>query len=300
MNGPDMNLTCAARIGAKYLEKKGVSSPSNDAEELLSHVLSIQRLRIYTEYTRELGREEVKRYANALKRRARGEPLQYITGSVEFRGISLVVEPGVFIPRPETEITVEYACEVIPDRQVRILDIGTGCGNIALSIAAERPSARIYAIDISEKAISLCMKNAETFGVSSRIEVLHGDLYQALNGTNFDFDCIVSNPPYVRDDEWEDLEREVRQFEPAIALKGGKDGLDLIRKIIIGAPRFLKQGGWLVLEIAPGQAEYLLDYIKNLKSCESANLSVAWSDIRCFNDLCGRPRVLRARLSGKF
>jgi release factor glutamine methyltransferase len=271
-----------------YLERHEVTSPRLNAELLLSNLLGISRLDIYTGFDRPLSQGDADAYRVLLARRAAGWPLQYLTGETGFRGLTLEVRPGVFIPRPETEVLVEKALEVLGEGQAAALDLGCGCGNITVSVASERPLARLTAIDIEQGAVELCRGNAESCGVSDRVEVICGDLFGPLEGTGLVFDMIISNPPYVPSGCRDGLPVEVREFEPPEALFAGPDGTDCIRRIIETAPGFLKEGGWLVVEVDESHASRV-----------AGELLEGWDSVELFEDLACRPRVVRARTAAE-
>lgn len=288
-----MNLVESITRAASYLEEHSVPSPRFDAEVLLGHLLSLSRVDVYANYDRPLSQSEAGLYRLFLARRAGGHPLQYLTGNAGFRGLSFEVRPGVFIPRPETEVLVEKALEVFPNGPVKVLDLGTGCGNIAVSIAREHEGASVTATDNDWLAVELCGRNSKRLGVAGKVRTLEGDLYGALPGPPGPvFDAIVSNPPYVPTGRLEGLAAEVRDFEPLGALIGGPDGLDFVRAIVSGAPLHLEKGGWLVLEVDGGQVE---EIIGDLLAGNEAG-SARWRDAEGFEDLAGRARVVRARL----
>lgn len=282
-----MNLVEFVATAASYLERHGVSSPRLNAELLLGHLLHLERIEIYTNYDRPLSAEEAEGYKRLLVKRAGGCPLQYLTGAVGFMGLSLEVRRGVFIPRPETEVLASRLLEVLPPGNPDVLDLGTGCGNLAVCVAVRHPHASVVAVDNDRRAVELCQSNAIRYGVSDRVSALAGDLYDALAGEpSHLFDSIVSNPPYIPECAWEALPVEVRDFEPMEALLGGPDGLDVVRRIVRYGPAHLKAGGRLLVEIGDGQVQ------------EATSLFDArWEDVRHHEDLAGRARVLEARLT---
>ena len=282
-----MNLVESVTGAASYLERHGVNSPRLNAEILLGHVVCLERVEIYTNYDRPLSAEEAEGYKRLLMKRAGGCPLQYLTGASGFMGLSFEVRQGVFIPRPETEILALSLLEGLPSGRVEILDLGTGCGNIAICVAVKHPSAVVVAIDNDRRAVELCESNARRHGVSDRVRALEGDLYDALaGGPSRLFDAIVSNPPYIPECAREGLPVEVRDFEPLEALLGGADGLDVVRRIIRYAPAHLKAGGRLLVEIDDGQEKEAMDLFDG-----------GWEEVRYHEDLAGRARVVEARLA---
>jgi release factor glutamine methyltransferase len=297
-----LNLVEYLQKATDYLERHEVPSPRYDAELLLSNLLGISRIDIYTGFERLLSDVEAGEYRDLLVKRAAGLPLQYLTGEVGFRGLTLEVRPGVFIPRPETELLVEKALEVLPEGEAGtvVLDLCCGCGNIAVSVAAERQGSLVTAVDCEQAAVELTTLNASHCGVSSRIEAHRGDLFEPLQQTGAAFDAIISNPPYVPSGCRDSLPVEVREFEPPRALFAGEDGLDVIRMIVNQAPDHLKPGGWLLLEVDESHAEKVIDELLVPSPLRGegrgeGDAKVTWSDTELFKDLAGRPRVVRAR-----
>ena len=240
---------------SEYLEGKGLSSGRLDAEHLLAHVLGTGRLQLYMDFERPLKQEELNQFRPLLKRRASREPLQYILGCQPFRELELIVRPGVLIPRPETEQLVDEVLQWFLSEEVdrpTALDIGTGSGAIALSLAAES-GAKVVATDISSVALDLARSNAEAAGLEALVEFREGSIFEPIPATAR-FDAIVSNPPYVREKDEPLLEPEVLDWEPREALFSGKDGLDVIRDLVAGAFQYLRPGGLLALEVGLGQA----------------------------------------------
>ncbi len=298
-----MNLVDYLLKATSYLERHEVPSPRLNAELLLANLLGISRLDIYTGFERPLGEAEAGAYRDLLARRAAGWPLQYLTGEAGFRGFTFEVGPGVFIPRPETEILVEKVLEVLPEGDSEVLDLGCGCGNIAACVAVERPGARLTAVDSQQPAVELTRRNAAACGVSDMVRVLQGDLFGPLEGSGARFDAIVSNPPYVPCGCRDSLPAEVREYEPPNALFAGEDGLAVINRIIDGAPGYLKMRGWLVLEVDESHARAVADSlgVSSHGGGEGAGEVAGecrWSDVELFDDLAGRPRVVRARFTG--
>lgn len=244
------------RRAADHLKNHHISEPRASAELLLGHVLGLDRLSLYLNAERPLEAEELEGFSRCLERRLRREPVQYITGSQEFWSLALTVTPDVLIPRPETELLVEalldFACETGAG-QMRLMDVGTGSGAIAVAAARELPKAVVVAGDLSLAALKLARDNARRHQVSERILFLCTDLFCGLGRTLFD--AVVTNPPYVKSSDFSLLPREIRDYEPRYALDGGEDGLQTIRAIIDQAPDFLRSGGILALEMGAGQAE---------------------------------------------
>lgn len=271
-----------------------VPSPRMNAELLLMFVLGCDRAYLYAHSERELTAGEQSRYQAALAERARGVPAQYITGHQEFWGMDLIVTPAVLIPRPETEHVVEAVLELartaaqsLP-RAYRgecpphaIADVGTGSGCIALALAKELPTAEIHAIDISDAALEIARANAARHQLESRIRFRQGDLLAGFEQDYFDF--VVSNPPYVGESEADQVQLEVRKFEPRNAVFAGHKGTEVIEKLIPRANAVLKPGGWLVMEISGTIAD------------EVTRLLKGWNEVRLIPDLQSIPRVAVAR-----
>jgi release factor glutamine methyltransferase len=231
-----------------HFEKSGVDAPRLTAELLLSFVLGVPRIKLYMDLDRPLSAEELQTFKALIRRRMAGEPTQYLTGTQEFYGRTMVVDSRVLIPRPETELLVEAALTALSSAHpTRVLDLCTGSGCVAISIAAQRPLSSVWASDLSLGALDVARANAVRHGVDGRVTYFEGDLFAPLP-TGAHFDVIVSNPPYIRTGELGALDAVVRK-EPMSALDGGPDGLLFIRRIIDDAARWLKPGGMLALEI---------------------------------------------------
>src|ERR1700679_2656839 len=244
--------------------------------------LNCDRAYLHAHPQRELSVAEQSRYQTALAERGRGVPAQYITGHQEFWGMDLIVTPAVLIPRPETEHVIETVLDLVgraptPAKPLRIADLGTGSGAIALALAKELPQAEIVATDISAAALEIARANAARHQLESRIQFREADLLDGLEGNSFDF--IVSNPPYVGDSEEDQVQLEVRKFEPRNAVFAGPTGIEVIERLIPQAHARLVPGGWLVFEISGTIAETI------------KHLLAGWSELRVINDLQGIPRV---------
>jgi len=304
--------------GIQQLTSAQVPSASLAAELLLLHVLGRDRTFLYAHPEADLTLEQERAYLHLLTRRAAGQPTQYLTRRQEFWGLALRVEPGVFIPRPETEHVVEVALEIVRERlgkpAARIVDVGTGTGCIALALASELPQAEILATDISDEALTLARANAEALGLTGRIRLVKSDLLDAFlshhgsPAADFDtrsFDLVVSNPPYISPEEAGRLPREVREHEPAAALFSPDDGLEITRRLIEQAAVLLSgadkggpvrrlvpssvegslgEGGWIVLELG-----------YNMSGRVRALLGEGWTQVETTDDLRGIPRVLAAQ-----
>lgn len=272
-----------------YLADKGDDHPRRSAEWLLSAATGLSRVELYAYHDRPLTPEERTTLREGLKRRAAGEPLQYVTGEVAFRHVVVKVRPGVLIPRPETEVLAGEVLSAIRDiESPHVADVCTGSGCIALAIAQEHPGALVEACDISPLAVEVTAGNAARLGLADRIRVYEGDLFGALPaelaGT---FDAIVSNPPYIPSADVPDLPAEVAGFEPHLALDGGPDGLSVYRRLLTEARQWLVPGGWLAVE---------LDERRVSRAAEEA---LEWYEqVRVIADLAGRDRVVVARQRG--
>lgn len=248
------------------------------------HVLGCDRTHIYTYPERELTGDESMRYQESLNERARGVPAQYITGHQEFWGLDFLVTPGVLVPRPETEHAVETVLGFAqPQGEWRgnIVDVGTGSGCIAIALAKELPRADISAIDTSADALDVARTNAARLGFLERIRFHQNDLLTGYSAATFD--VVVSNPPYVGENEADKVQAEVRKYEPRKAVFGGPEGLDIVRRLIPQAMNALKSGGWLVMEIGYTQSAQVLAMLSD------------WSDAHAVPDLQGIPRIIAAR-----
>jgi release factor glutamine methyltransferase len=274
-------VTVREALDAATLELGSSSStPRRDAELLLMRVLGWDRAALLTRRERELAGSEPAQYRALLSRRLAAEPIQYIAGVQEFFGLDFKVTRDVLIPRPETEHVVEAVLDRVDRAQtVRIVDVGTGSGAIAVALARALPNSQITAVDLSHPALEIARENAERHGVSERMRLLHGDLLEGFAPRSFD--AVVSNPPYVAESEV--LEAQVRDYEPASALFAGPTGLEIYERLIPQAREVLKPDGWLILEIGYGQRDALLGLLSE------------WTNPSFVEDLRGIPRVAIAR-----
>jgi len=245
----------AVKLSADYLQKKGIESPRLNAELLLAHLLNCKRLDLYLLFDRPLKENEIILYRELLKKRGSFVPLQYIIGNVEFYGLEFSVDSSVLIPRPETELLVDTIIEENKNTNLKILDIGTGSGIIAIALAKSLEQPELFAIDISEAALANAKKNAIKNDVTDRIKFLQLDVRSDLSLLKESFDIIVSNPPYISKDEFPKLQTELRVFEPAIALTDYADGLSFFKIISEKAIRLLKNNGKLYFEIGKDQSD---------------------------------------------
>ncbi len=248
------------KLTAEYLAKKEVESPRLEAELLLAEALGLTRLGLYLQYDRPLDPPEVGRYREMVRRRASGEPTAYILGKKEFWSLSFAVGKGVLIPRPDTETLVQAALSLMGDSG-KFLELGVGSGAVSIALLKEKEWWEGVGVDREEAPMQFTAKNAASHGVSERLSLLRGDLYGPLDPLD-SFDLIITNPPYIPSGQIPSLQREVAAFEPAAALDGGEDGLDLIRRIVSGAPARLKEGGSLLIEFGMGQESEVGEIIR--------------------------------------
>lgn len=238
---------------ADDLRARGSASPRLDAELLLGHVLGCDRIKLITDASRPLERSELTAYRELHRRRRRGEPVAYLRGQREFYGRLFVVDNRVLVPRPDTEVLVEVALSRTRHLSLcaRVLDVGAGSGCVAITLARERPTTQVTAVDVSDGALAVTRDNAARLGAHN-LAVRRSDLFAALPGARFDL--VVSNPPYIPDADMATLPADVREFEPTLALAAGAEGLDVIRRLVADAPAALAPGGVLALEVMAGMA----------------------------------------------
>jgi release factor glutamine methyltransferase len=271
---------------AKTLEAVGIPSARLDAEVLLAFCLGCDRLEFFKNPQMPLDLTQLTAYQKLIDRRLRWEPVAYITGRKDFWTFTLKVNKDVLIPRPETEIIVEEILDISKKSdasRIKILDIGTGSGAIAIALACEKSQASIMATDISPEALNVARKNAESLGLQNRIDFRQGDLFEPVEGF---FDIIASNPPYIGAEEYEELPEGVRSFEPREALFAGQSGLEFYEKIIYQTPGHLEKNGWILLEIGATQEKEI---------CRIMDNSGFYDSIEMRRDYAGLPRVIKAR-----
>ena len=279
----------ALRSAWTRLEGK-VPTPRAEAEEMVGRLVGMGRSELYLNREHPLAPDQAGALERWIARRQAGEPLQYVTGRAAFRGLDLAVSPQVLIPRPETEVLVEAVLEVLRDERERwpaprVLDLGTGSGAIALSIAEEWPAARVTASDVSAGALELAGANAAAARLDDRVRFLSGDWFEAVPSDER-FEVVVANPPYIASGERDGLPADVRDHEPALALYSGESGLEALRTIVDDAPRHLVGGGLLALELAETRAREVEVWLEGARD---------WAAVSLRDDLAGRPRVLLAR-----
>lgn len=280
-----ITVSDALRSAKKNFIDAKIDTPGLDAEVLLAEVLHADRLSLYVHPEKILTDEEFSRFKNFVERRAKKIPVAYIIGKKEFFGMNFFVTPEVLIPRPDTEILVQFVIDALKNFSggVKIADMGTGSGAICISIVKNLPNATAATVDISPGAIEVAKRNAENLQVADRINFFPGNMFEPLSGKKFD--CIVSNPPYIPTDEIKNLQPEVKT-EPKIALDGGADGLNFYRQLVKAAPDFLSPNGFFAFEIGIGQAEEVKKIIRREEK---------FCDIKILKDLSGIDRVVTAR-----
>jgi len=264
-----------------YFKKRGIENPRLNAEHLLAHTLDRTRMELYLEFERILGEAELVPLRDLVRRRGEGEPLQHLLGTVEFCGQTFLCDRRAMVPRPETDELVEFLKSEIRNPKSEIVDVGTGSGVIALSLAAEFPEAKILAVDVSEEALALAEENAARLNLSDKVRFLKSHLLEKVDGA---FDLIVANLPYISTQDRHTLSREVLR-DPEVALFAGAQGDELVRELIAQAPARLRPGGLLALEIGLGQSQGLLSSLAEKK----------YRDIYSKNDYSGVIRFLFAR-----
>lgn len=282
----EMNILNALNEAIRVLKDCGCATPRLDAEVILSACLNKDRTRFHIDREESLTRDDLQEFRRCIERRKAGEPVAYIVGRKEFWSLPFEVNNNVLIPRPETEILIEEVlkvCSSLKTKEIRILEIGTGCGAISVSLAHELKNAQITATDISQHAINVASKNAQINDVANQIFFLQGNLFEPVSGN---FDIIVSNPPYISKEEYDRLPTGVRDFEPETALLSGADGTSFHRQIIKAGGIYLKAGGWSFMEIGAGQKE-MVEFMLN-----ESNL---YDNIAFRDDYAGIKRVAIAR-----
>ena len=265
-----------------FLVEKGIPNPRLEADLMLAKVLDLPRVKLYALWDRPLDSTELQNYREIILKRVQGWPLAYLTEKKGFLGWDFRISPAVLIPRPETELLVETVVDLVKSKtgEIRGIDVGTGSGIIAIALAKLLPQSSWHAIDISKDALQIASANASDLGVSSQIQFMEGDLLVPFLNTALKFDLIVSNPPYIPDDEMDKLQKEVRK-EPVLALDGGKNGLEVYRRFLPQAAALLSEEGVVAVEHGYQQREPLEKIMREL------GLSV-----KSFTDLAGLDRVL--------
>ena len=272
-----MKDTCLQILNraVEQFRSAGVDRPRTNAELLLESVLDAKKIDLYLDRDRILTPEQIERFNRFIQKRIAGMPLQYILGSTEFFGLEFEVNESVLIPRPETETLVETVIEHLKDKtHPKIIDLGTGSGAIAVTLAKNLKDCLVYATDISPDAVEVAKGNAKAHEVDNKIGFLTGDLFEPLRRKKLEktIDCVVSNPPYVSQEEFNNLPNEVKCYEPIVALKTDEEGTSFHKEIIEGSLDFLKGGGILVLEVGLDQANKVADLIGNHKDFRSVEI----------------------------
>ena len=284
-----MNVLAALRDAMARMRSADVPSHALAAELLLMHVLDCDRAWLYAHPEASLDSEAARKYFELVTRRAAGTPTQYLTGKQEFWALQFEVTPAVLIPRPETEHLIEIALERLGELRargpLRVADVGTGSGCIAVALAHEFPHAKIFATDISIAALAVAARNATRHGMAERVHFLECNLLDALSNEANGFDLIISNPPYVPRGDEAQLPREVREHEPAEALFCGPTGAEIYAPLIAQGAKLLHRGGLLVLEIGYSALDRVRSVLDEFSS---------WREIRVADDLAGIPRVISA------
>ena len=272
-----------------YLERNGSESPRLDAEVLLAEASGCRRIELYTAFQNTAAEPTRVAYRELVRQRAAGTPVAYLVGHREFYSHSFRVTPDVLIPRPETEFVLVALLDLVKQHRqengpLEILDVGTGSGILAVCAALHVPDSQITAVDVSPTALNIARLNAEDHGVEERVDLIEGDLFSSLR-TGHRFDYIISNPPYIRESEWDNLAPDVREHEPRQALLAGKRGTELIHRLIDEGVKHLKPQGWLITEISPMIADEVLALFEE---------HPAFGEPRTVKDLIHHPRVVLA------
>jgi release factor glutamine methyltransferase len=268
-----------------HLKKHGSDTPRLDTEILLAHVRGCRRIDLYTRFDDVLDERERSAMRDLVRRRAQSEPVAYLVGHREFFGLDFDVSPAVLIPRPETEtLVLELLDAARPLAAARILDVGTGCGCIAVAAAVNLPSSQTTATDVSDAALAVARQNADKHRVLDRVRLLKGDLFEPCRAEVFD--VVASNPPYVAQHEAKTLQNDVRLYEPGVALFSGPSGLELLFRLIDEAPDHITPGGILLLEVSPEQASAVSGRMESNPRLHA---------VRVVKDLAGQARVVLCR-----
>lgn len=286
-----MNIQQALATAVEYLEQNRESDRGRDAETLLMHVLGCDRAHVMAHPERELTAAQAEDFEDVVVKRARGVPLQYITGHQEFWGLDFVVTPAVLIPRPQTEHVVEAALAIAQehyaecgDGALQLLDVGTGAGTIALALAHSLPKARVLATEISEPALEIARLNGERLGLAGRVQFQQADLLTGIAASSVDI--VAGNPPYIGRKETLGVQRQVREHEPDVALFGGESGMEVFEKLLPQMHEVLRPRGWFALEMGYTQEAPMRALIA---------ADGRWTDVKIVPDLQGIPRVAVAR-----
>ncbi len=287
-----MEIKDLIRMGIKKLDRRKYSNPPLECVLLLAYLLDVDKTYIYIHNNEEVPSSVEDKYFSLIDERRKGYPIQYILKEKEFMGISFYIEEGVLIPRPDTEVLVQYVLDYIDEKykegDIKVVELGTGSGCISLSIAYYNKNVFVYSVDIDKKANAVAEENSRRLKLSDRVKILEGDLFQGIKnmGLKNSVDIIVSNPPYIPEDEIFGLQDEIKKYEPLWALDGGEDGLDYYRRIIPQSKEYLKNRGILVFEMGFDQGRK----IKELMEKEN------FRNINILKDLQGLDRVITGEL----
>ena len=269
-----------------HFQNKGLESPRLDAEVLIAHVLNLSRIMLYARFDQPLASTELVRIRELVARRARHEPIAYLIGRREFFSLEMEVNRDVLVPRPDTELLVEVTLKALQSQATpNVVDVGSGSGCIAIAVAANHPGARVFGLELSPAALVVAMRNAESRGVSDRVQFEESDLLAKLPPAAQPADAVVANLPYIPSHELQDLMADVRDHEPRLALDGGPDGLALIRRLIQTVPSVLRSSGFVALEAAPSQIPLVAELLD----------AAGMTDVQSHTDLGGHLRVATAR-----
>jgi release factor glutamine methyltransferase len=286
-----VSISSLLQKGDIYLKHSGVNYSRLNAESLLAHILNVAREFLYSHFDMSLTQKVKTDFWHLIIKRSKHIPLQYLTQKTDFWSISLKVDERALIPRPETELIIEEVVRLKKIAKLTIVDVGTGCGNIALALAQELAKSQIFATDISAAALELAQENARQSGLKERVSFFLGDLLTPLEEQDIKgkVDFIVSNPPYVEPHEIEKLQPEIRLYEPRVAFVSPEVELGIYRRLIEGAEGYLKEGGYLIIEFGINQLSKLRDIFKNCKK---------WKIEAVKKDFCAIPRIISARFTG--
>ncbi len=273
----------------KILDVAGVEAPRQNVERMLEKVLGLSKVELYLDPGREISDEDAAQLRGLIDRRLNNEPLQYILGETEFYGIPLKCDRRALIPRPETEFVVSKGLNLIKGRRdLNILDLACGSGNISVAMASCNPYQNYYASDLSPDAIALAKENAELNEVADRIEFHSGSLFAPFKDKDIIFDMVLANPPYIKESELESLHIQIREYEPQIALTSGEDGMELIRQMFSEGPDFMKPGAYLISEVAFDRMDTIKDLVEN---------ETRYKVVETVKDYSGIERIVVLKLS---
>lgn len=286
--------------GVEILGEGEYNNPLLESRLLLCHVINVDKLYTYTHKNQVVDNCFVDKFLKLIYKRKSGYPIQYILGKQEFMGIDFYVKEGVLIPRPDTEILVEYIIDLVKSKYfgdkdiIKIADLGTGSGAITLSLAYYLKDVHVYSVDVSDTALEVAAENAKRLGLESKVTLLKGDLFEPLDdlGLHNSIDIIVSNPPYIPTKDISELQKEVAEYEPRLALDGGEDGLDFYRRIVNECGKYLSSDGILAVEIGYDQGQAVKELLENAQNQAAYFNRSDRNSIICLKDLAGHDRVV--------